>query len=400
MRWFLGIDISKHHFDVCLMDTQTGERQSAKFEQSIEGFESLLAWLKPVDTKALLVAMESTGSYHKLLLRFLVDHEIAACLINPMLVKHHIQSSSLRKSKTDKLDAAAIAAFAAAHHHDLRRVGAEAFDALRPLLKEREALSKQIATIKSDIKALVDLLFPELSKNTNIFTKSILYLLLQAPSRKRVRNLKEKKIARILSQASGNKAGITAKEILTLAKRSIALNDSSLEKVLQSKIRRLTMLVDERQAIEEAIDELIEASSLNDDIDTLTSIDGIGKTTATHFLGEVGNIERFSSVKKLCAFSGLDPAIYQSGSSLHSKGRISKRGNPSLRRTLWQMALGVIRNNLAFKRYFEKKRQEGKPFKKAVIAVANKLLRLIYALLKNKTKFDPSRYNRQALGLT
>lgn len=400
MRWFLGIDISKQRFDACLLDSQTSLVKSSKFDQSLEGFEALLRWLEPIDTKALFVAMESTGSYHKLLLRFLIEQGIATAVVNPMLIKHHIQSSSLRKSKTDRLDAASIAAFAMTHRHNLRCVGNEAFDALRPLLKERESLSKQIASMKSDIKALVDLLFPELSKNTNIFTKSILHLLLQAPSRKRIRNLKEKKIARILSQACGNKAGITAKEILTLAKRSIALNDSSLEKVLQSKIRRLHLLLDERQAIEASIDELIETSSINDDIDTLTSIDGIGKTTATHFLGEVGNIKRFSSVKKLCAFSGLDPAIYQSGSSLNTQGRISKRGNPSLRRTLWQMALGVIRNNLAFKHYFEKKRQEGKPFKKAVIAVANKLLRLIYALLKNQTKFDPNRYNKQASGLT
>ncbi len=134
--------------------------------------------------------MESTGIYHLPLLHYLVKRGLVCHAVNPVRIKHHIQPSALRKSKID-------------------------------------------------IKGMADRLFPELSKNTSVFTRSILHLLLQAPSCKLIRSLKEKKIARILQEASGNKATLSAKEILGWAKGSIGINDTGLEIELQSKIRRL-----------------------------------------------------------------------------------------------------------------------------------------------------------------
>ena len=82
-----------------------------------------------------------------------------------------------------------------------------------------------------------------------------------------------------------------------------------------------------------------------------------------------------------------------SESSINVTGRISKRGNAYLRKTIWQMAVGTIRCNQKFNDYFNKKMREGKKYKQAVIAVANKLIKTLYALLKNKTLFDPN-YSR------
>lgn len=87
------------------------------------------------------------------------------------------------------------------------------------------------------------LIFPEMLKNTNIFTKSSLNLLLQAPSKRVIRNLKEKKIAKLFScdNTTGTKPKITASEILSLAKNSIGINNLSLEKILISKIHQLVV---------------------------------------------------------------------------------------------------------------------------------------------------------------
>ena len=389
MRFVVGIDISKASFDVAIVD-ETGTVH-ARGRQTMErrGFDAFLETLEPYLSEELHIVMESTGIYHLPLLHYLVEQGLMCHLVNPMQIRHHIQSSTLRKSKTDAKDAEAIAQFGRLHASTLPVVDTAQLVSLRPLLREREALTKEIASLKTDIKGLVDRLFPELSKNTNIFTRSILYLLLQAPSRKRIRNLKEKKIARILQKASGNKATLEAKEILSWAKGSIGINDSGLETVLQSKIRRLLHTMQECEAIEAAIEKALGDSDIHEDIDTLTSVPGIGKTTATHFMGEIGDIHRFASVKQLCAYIGFDPAIRQSGSSILSRGHITKRGNRSLRRTLWQMALGVIRHTDKFRAYYDKKRGEGKSFKQAVVAVANKLLRTLFTLLKNKTPFQP-----------
>ena len=119
------------------------------------------------------------------------------------------------------------------------------------LERERESLSKGIARLKTEIKANLMQLFPELLKNTNIFTKSMLNLLLQAPSRRAIRNLKEKKIQKILDSTSGNKVKISASEIRSLAKNSIAVSDRHLEKVLTSKIRRLIIFQEELPLLDE-----------------------------------------------------------------------------------------------------------------------------------------------------
>lgn len=385
-QYFLGIDIAKDSFDIALIDSNQKLLKKSKYPMGYDGFDEFAKLLQYYPKDKLLIVCESTGIYHLNLLAFLLEKEYRCSIVNPMLIKAHIQSSTLRKSKTDTIDAKYIALFGFYHYSNLSLATSELFRSIKPLLRERVALSQEVAKLKTEIKALVDQLFYELSKNYNIFTKSILHLLLQAPSRKRVRNLKEQKIQRILDSASEGKAKLSAKTIKELAKRSIGISSSSLEAILQSKIRRLLALQEEITLLEKRVEEEID-QDLNDDIAILSSISGIGKTTAISFLGELGSINKFSSYKKLCAFIGTDPSIYQSGSSLHSFGKITKRGNRYLRRTLWLMALGVIRNTHTFRTYFNKKRDEGKPFKQAVIATANKLLRTIYAMLKNRTKF-------------
>ena len=169
---------------------------------------------------------------------------------------------------------------------------------------------------------------------------------------------------------------------------NLAISDKYLEKVLTSKIRRLISIQDELSFLDEELQNSLEDTDINDDIEILQSIPGIGTVTSKNFMVEVSSIDRFKSVKQLCAFIGIDPSVKQSGTSINYRGKISKRGNAYLRRTIWQMAIGTIRSCDKFNAYFTKKREEGKKFKQAVIAVANKLLKTIFILLKNKTKFD------------
>jgi len=146
----------------------------------------------------------------------------------------------------------------------------------------------------------------------------------------------------------------------------------------------LSVQLDEfNKTIEQFVDE-----HHNNDIDLLTSIGGVGKPSAVSFLTELGDINNFATHKQLTAFIGTDPTIYQSGTSVNIKGSISKRGNSHLRRTLWHMARAASVWNITLKAYYNKKREEGKTFKQSVIAVANKLIRIIFSMLKNKTKFQ------------
>jgi len=387
-KQFVGIDISKDSFDVILLESSGEIKLQDKLTMDRDGFDTLLEYLSSYSKDKLLVAMEATGIYHLPLLSFLLENSFKSVVINPILIKSFISSTTLRKTKNDKKDASLIALFSLKSYQSLHLTTTDTIENIRPLIREREILSKEVARLKTEIKAILVQLFPELLKNTNIFTKSILNLLLKAPSRKAIRNLKEKTTQRILNDTSGNKAKITAKEILTLAKTSIAISDKYLEKVLTSKIRRLITIQDELSILDKELENSLEDSDINDDIEILQSIPGIGTVTSKNFMVEVSSVDKFKSVKQLCAFIGIDPSIKQSGSSINYRGKISKRGNANLRRTIWQMAIGVIRSCEKFNAYFSKKRKEGKKFKQAVIAVANKLLKTIFVLLKNKTKFD------------
>src|SRR5713226_3033959 len=119
----------------------------------------------------------------------------------------------------------------------------------------------------------------------------------------------------------------------------------------------------------------------------LRSIPGVGSITAAILVAFIGDINRFATPEKLVAYIGLDCRVYQSGTSVHGKGYISKRGNGYLRHILFNAAFVARRNNPDLKRYHEQKMREGKHYFSALCAVERKLVHLIYAVWKRGTPF-------------
>lgn len=120
----------------------------------------------------------------------------------------------------------------------------------------------------------------------------------------------------------------------------------------------------------------------------LRSIPGIGKVTAAALVAYIGDINRFESPKKLVAYLGLDCRVHESGTSIHGKGYLTKRGNRYLRHVLFNAAFIARRRNPILKKYFEKKRSEGKHYFSALCIVERKLVHLIYAVWKRGTPFE------------
>lgn len=119
----------------------------------------------------------------------------------------------------------------------------------------------------------------------------------------------------------------------------------------------------------------------------LVSIVGVGPTIALTLITEIGDIHRFPSGKSLVAYAGLDPRVKQSGTSLRINTKLTKRGSPYLRRSLYIAAYIARRHDPELKAYFEKKVKEGKRYKEAVAATARKLLYRIYAVWKRGTPY-------------
>jgi len=120
----------------------------------------------------------------------------------------------------------------------------------------------------------------------------------------------------------------------------------------------------------------------------LRSIPGIGALSAASLVAYVGDIRRFGSPEKLTAYIGLDCRVHQSGTSVHGKGYLTKRGNKYLRSTLFNAAFIAQRYNPELKRFFEKKLREGKHHFAALCAVERKLIHLVYAVWKRGTPFE------------
>jgi transposase len=119
----------------------------------------------------------------------------------------------------------------------------------------------------------------------------------------------------------------------------------------------------------------------------LQTIPGIGPICSSALVAHIGNIDRFNKPEKLVAYIGLDCRVHQSGTSIHGKGFLTKRGNPVLRSLLFNAAYVARQHNSDLKVFFEKKKAEGKHHFTATCAVERKLIHIIYAVWKRQTPF-------------
>ncbi len=111
---------------------------------------------------------------------------------------------------------------------------------------------------------------------------------------------------------------------------------------------------------------------------------------AAALIAEIGDATQFGHAKQLVAYAGLDPSVFSSGKFTASSSKITKRGSKRLRRAVYVAVQCGLRKgiNERIKAYYDKKKKEGKPYKVAVIACANKLLHHVYAIL---TRGEPYR---------
>jgi len=389
IRGFLGIDISKDKFDAYCIDINGEKHFYLSCSMDRAGFEKLVGRLEAlsIPQESLLIGMESTACYHINLFSYLLAGGYTTIIINPLLICNFVKMQ-LRKTKTDKKDALVIAQFLSVYADGLAQASVSPYISdLRDLSRQRESLLSQMTALKCDMKRILTITFPELEKHTGIFTKSILKLLSRFPSAQAIVQADSAEITQLLIDHSrGRNASRATEIIIKAAHSSIGTTSPAREVILKQKAEVLISLEGHLKELTVLMIKLCR-SGMGDDIDIMTSMRGIGKKTATNFLVEMGgDIRRFKDHKKLIAMAGIDPAIYQSGKH-DGQGKITKRGNRHLRRVIWLMSIRVIQFNDYFRRYYEKRIQDGLPFKKAVLTVAHKLLRTLFAMLTQKTSF-------------
>lgn len=128
----------------------------------------------------------------------------------------------------------------------------------------------------------------------------------------------------------------------------------------------------------------------SDDNKRLREIPGVGKRLSSLVIGFFGKFENFDNAKQVSSFIGLNPSRRQSGVSLNGRGIISKKGNRYIRKIFYMAALSASKHNSACKAQYERLLENGKSKRVALIAVANKLARQIFAIMKYDRVYDPN----------
>ena len=373
---YVGIDVAKLNHFASLISSD-GEILVGPFQFSNDGdgFQYLVSAFEPFDDEEIIIGLESTAHYADNLIRYLVAEGYNVCVLNPLSTSS-MRKNNIRKTKTDKIDTYIIAQ-TLMMQKSYRFVTFEDLDLmnLKELGRFRQKTIKQRTRLKIQLTSYLDQTFPELQYffKSGLHQKSVYALLKEAPTAKAIASMHLTHLAALLTKTShGHFKKEQAAELRVLARKSVGQSDQTLSIQVTSVIAQIELL-DEQIARVEA--EMTEIMRFNDSV--IMTIPGIGYLNG-------GMIPP----KKLLAFAGLDPSVYQSGNFNAKRTRMSKRGSKVLRYALMNAAHNVVKNNATFKAYYDKKMAEGRTHYNALGHCAGKLVRVIWKMLTDEVEFN------------
>lgn len=378
---YVGIDAAKRKHDCCILDPQGKPYPVFSFSNSHDGFQSFFQKLFSIcsDKGQIKIGLEATGPYSENLFNALVDRSLPVLRINPLLVKNFKSSMSLRRTKTDKVDAQAIAQMVKEKGDSLQTYSTSLYhmEELKSLTRYRLKLVGEQSKLRVSVSRLVTILFPELeSLVSSLHLASIQALLIEWPGHQQLADCNLKRLTNLLKKHSRGQFGKPKAIAIQQAARQ------SIGRVSPSKSLELRQTLKKVAYVQQDLDEV--EAQIKDMVDSLHSpildIPGIGYTTGAMILAEVGDFNRFANADKLLAFSGMSPSKYESGEFKGTTGKMEKRGSSYLRYALYTAAKLVSQFAPQFKSYYQKKRAEQKPYNVALSHVAKKLTRVLYKL--------------------
>lgn len=387
---FVGIDAAKDKHD-CFICNSDGKvfYNCFTISNTINGFNDLWNKIQYIssDLSKIKVGLEATGHYSYNLLGFLLDKGLTTCVLNPLHTNLYRKSLSLRKTKTDKVDARIIASMLMSCV-DLKPYTRTLYhnQELKSLTRYRFNKVSERARLKISVSRLVNILFPELEQLVStIHSKSVYALLSEFLSAKHIANAHLTRLTNLLYNASKGRH----KKDMAILLRETARN--SIGSVMPAKSLELKHTIKLISELTTKISEIeIEIKHIVDELGTtLLTVPGIGYTTAAYILAEIGDFSNFATPDKILAFAGMSPSTFQSGKLSNCYAHMEKRGSKYLRFALYNAAKLVCKSDYTFSAYLAKKRSEGKHYNVAISHVVKKLVRLIFALEKSRLPYTP-----------
>ena len=381
---YVGIDVAKDKHD-CFITNSDGKVLFPVFtiQNNRDGFDVLFSRIQSSssDVSNIKVGLEATGHYSYNLLGYLIDKGLHTFVINPLHTNLYRKSLSLRKTKTDKVDARTIAMMLMSDVN-LKSYSDTSYhnEELKSLTRYRFDKVQERAQLKQSVSRLVTILFPELEKLVpSLHLASVYTLLSELPSATKIASCHLTHLTKLLENASkGRYSREKAMEIREAARVSIGSDMPAKSLELRHTLRLIGELDSEITEIESEIKRIMDQLS-----SPILTIPGIGYRMGAMILAEIGDFSRFDSPDKILAYAGASPSTYQSGQLESSYSHMEKRGSRYLRYALINAAKYVCHWDETFGAYLQKKLSEGKHYNVAITHATKKLVRLIYAIEKS-----------------
>ena len=404
-----GIDVGKEFSEMAILSPTNKIYARMKiFHDSFKKVDKAIDLLKKTEkdfANRPIVAMESTGHYHKILFHAFAKAGFEIVITNP-LQTDSIKNLGIRKVKNDKVDARKVALLYRFHELKITSIPNDTIDCLKSLCRQYYKMTDQLTAYKNKFIGIVDqvmLNFTDVFKD--VTCKTALALLERYPTPSHMLEGNRDKIISLISEISrkGIKRATSKYELLIQKAKDfepLSIGSPANVSLIQININMIRTLEKSISDIEDAISKLIEDDKKQDmpvlalTLELLCSIPGIGPMTAATILAEVGDFSAFQKPNELVAYCGIDPSVKQSGKFEGTQNKMSKRGSRFLRRVLYTSALANIRknrsgelNNPVLYEYYQKK-CVSKLKKVALGAVMHKLVAIIFAVLRDKKPFE------------
>lgn len=388
----VGIDVSKGKSTVAVL-RPFGEIAAEPFDvvHNDDDLKNLIKRIKSLSGETKVV-MEYTGTYYEPIANVLHNAGIFVSVVNPLLIEDY-GTNRVRKVKTDKKDSLKIASFALDKWLNLCEYipANDVRKTLKILNRQYIQYNKILTMQKNNLIALLDSCFPNVNtlfsspqRKSDGHEKWIDFVL-KFPHIDSVAKLSLSAF-KLKYQSWCRKNHYKYSEEKAAEIHAYSRTQVSVLPMTDSVIKIITeaasLLISNLETLGVLRNEMDRLSSQLPEYETVMNLYGVGKVLGSQLIAEIGDVRRLKHSKSLVALAGIDPPPNQSGQNDPKSRSISKRGSPSLRKTLFQIMTIIIQNQPADEpvyQFLDRKRAEGKPYRVYMVAAAHKFLRIYYA---------------------
>jgi len=350
-------------------------------------WEKLSSFQRQHGLEEVVVGFESTGPYAEPIANFFRKKPVNLVQVNPMHTKRIKELTGNSPNKTDRKDPRVIADVIALGHALTVVVPEGAAAQLRRLTHARERAIKHKTAMGNQLQHLVFVIFPELTGIIKPATKTGMYLLKNYPDPAGIANLGIKQLQSIVRKVGrGRYSPDRVETLYKAAQNSVGITEGK-ESILLEINHLVSSIENENRHIENLETQMAVYLEQIPYSHSLLSLKGIGKITVAGLVGEGGDFRKFKTISEITKLAGLD--LFEVSSGNHNGvRRISKRGRALMRKLLFFAALNTVKSHGIMHAKYHTMLDNGTSRMKALVAVARKLLRIIFALARDNTEYD------------